>query len=218
MFSDMTTMTKPKFVFDNDKHEYRLNDRLLPSVTEILRSLGFINPAWYTEEARSRGKAVHVGCHYLDEGKLDWSTLHPDLHGYVKSWEAFKAQMEFKILDMETPRYHPLYQFAGTLDRRVVMPTGREWIFDLKTGKAPFWAKWQTAAYDLLADADLGRQDRRRACVELHEDGSLATMVDYNGYENLDDRSTFLAFMTTHYQRIKHCLLKMEDTWSHRPT
>ena len=50
---------------DRETHTYTPN---LPSVTEILRSVGLIDATWYTEEARQRGTAVHLACEYWDSG------------------------------------------------------------------------------------------------------------------------------------------------------
>ena len=40
-------------------HECREGDRVIPGVTQILKSAGIINCFFYSEEARERGSAVH---------------------------------------------------------------------------------------------------------------------------------------------------------------
>ena len=46
-------------LFDPEKHEYRVNSVLYPSVTEILSEMGFIDRTWFTEDGRLRGKLTH---------------------------------------------------------------------------------------------------------------------------------------------------------------
>ncbi len=93
---------------------------------------------------------------------------------------------------MEVARLDPLYLFAGTLDRRVYA-TGWEYILDLKTGPTPKWGRYQTAAYDHLCGPYI-KGFRKRAAVELHEDGSMATM---RPHEDMNDWNYFLAMLTT---------------------
>lgn len=185
------------FKFDPVNHMYTLDGRPLPSVTDVLRDNRFINPEFYTEEGRQRGAAVHAATHYDDLGRLKWSSLHSDLHGYVHSWQKFKATMQLNIIDIEVPRYHPLYLYAGTLDRRVLIG-GYEWILDLKTGKAPKWAAFQTAAYDLLAGPTGKERQRKRAAVELQADGTVANLIQHT---DLNDAGFFLAFVSTTMKR-----------------
>ena len=190
--------------FDDEKHEYRKRGALVDSVTDVLRDNGFINPQFYTEEGKLRGKIVHAVTEGLDRGLvLDWSTLHPDLHGYVRSWLKLKALLHPEFLDIEVPRFHPLFPVAGTLDRRVLVQ-GWECIWDIKTGPAPKWAAFQTAAYDLmLPPYERGR--RKRAAIVLHEDGATATVVPHQEY---NDGNCFVAFLTSTLTRRTHGIRK----------
>lgn len=177
----------------NRNPRYMLGRTPLLGVTDVLRDCGLINATYYTDEGRQRGKVVHAACHYADEDALDWQSLHPDLHGYVHSWLRLRERLPgLQIMEIERARFHPLFMFAGTLDRRVFY-NGFEHVWDVKTGPAPRWGRLQTAAYDLLLPP-YERGLRKRAAVELHEDGSTATM---RPHEDLNDGNYFLAMVAT---------------------
>lgn len=186
-----------RFKFDLAAHFGWIDGQPAMSVTDILRHHGFIDPTWYTEESRSRGTVVHAVTAGLDQGMtFNWADLDPKLHGYVKSWLAFKAKTPIEILDVETTAYHPLYLFWGTRDIRFML-NGHEYLADKKTGAAPYWACWQTAAYDLLAGPTANGKPRKRASIQLYEDGSQARMVEYNGPDHYHDGAEFIAFTIT---------------------
>ena len=48
-----------ELTFDEEKHEYRLDGEVLPSVTGILREMGFVDDTYFTEDSAARGTAVH---------------------------------------------------------------------------------------------------------------------------------------------------------------
>lgn len=195
------TAETDRFTFDEGKHEYRLDGVRLPSVTEVLEQLGFIEPQFYTEEGRRRGLDVHYFCQYLDEGDYDPAAAKArGVDGYVESWRKFKEQAEgLKLLEIESRLYHPLYRFAGSPDRRVFL-RGTEQIWDLKSGAPEDWHGYQTAAYEMLF-AKHPRGQRPRGGVHLQADGSLAK---FKAHTDLNDGNYFIAFLTTYQRRLKH--------------
>lgn len=201
----MKTAEALGLTFDEARHEYRLAGQLVPSVTGILKDNGLIDDRWFTEAARQRGQAVHAAAHYLDEGDLDWSSVHPELVGYLRSWEAYKAHRKGPRIDaIELRVFDPLYQVAGTLDRVMLLGNSR-WIIDLKTvgagssASAPSWARFQTAAYEAMFRREYGGPMLRRGAIVLQADGSLPRLVEY---EDAGDWSDFLAMtQATHIRR-----------------
>lgn len=197
----MTTETVPRIYipkFDEATHTYTDEaGRPLDGVTEVLRGVGLIDIEWVTEKALSRGRAVHHAAHLIDTVGLDWETLHPDLHGYVKAWERAKAETGMEVLDSEQRRYHPALSFAGTRDRRVRW-NGRIFKLDLKTtsqigARAPEWTRLQLSAYDLLDPGPALRPDGR-ASIALYPDGTYRPEV----YRDFGDATVFLSFLTTY--------------------
>ena len=170
------------FRYVDDPHGYWLGPEELPSPSKVFTDLGLVNARFFTEESRLRGRAVHAGLHFALKGTLDWNTLHPDLHGYVKSGLRLVDRLGPTIIRAETPLYHPTLRFAGTSDQEWELK-GWRYIIDFKSGKAPAVTRYQTAAYELLSRVNLNPIQRyKRAAVELQEDGSIANMVKYEDH------------------------------------
>ena len=173
-------VSKIGFHFDEDTHTYTLDGVELPSPSIVFADLGLTDARWYKKEHRDRGRAVHAGLHYSLKGTLDWATLDPQLHGYVKSGLKLVERLQPKIVRYETPLYHPGLRFAGTSDAEWKIGAW-SWIIDWKSGKAPSVARYQTAAYSMLAE-DGQKRLWKRAAVELQEDGSIANLVKYDDH------------------------------------
>ena len=177
------------FRYVDEPHGYWLGAEEIPSPSKVFQDLGLVDKRWFTEEARARGRAVHAGLHYALKGTLDWGTLHPDLHGYVKSGLRLVDHIKPKLVRFETPLHHPTLRFAGTSDMEWTVGNW-SYIIDWKSGKAPAVTRYQTAAYAMLAE-DGQKRLWKRAAVELQEDGTIANLVryddqsDFNGWINL---------------------------------
>lgn len=187
------------FRYVDDPHGYWLGVEELPSPSSVFQDLGLVDKRWFTEEARARGRAVHAGLHFALKGTLDWGTLHPDLHGYVKSGMRLMDRLGPQVVRFETPLHHPTLRFAGTSDLEVEYQRCRE-IWDWKSGKAPKVAAYQTAAYAMLAAQGTAHRFRR-AAIELYEDGTIANRVPY---EDHTDGAGWLNLLGTY--RIRQAL------------
>lgn len=102
--------------FVEDTHVYTWRGAVLPSVTTILKDVGIIDTAFYTEAARLRGSYAHIACALEDQGMLDWSTLDAVLVPYVEAWVRFKRESGFVPEIIETPMLNESYLYAGTPD------------------------------------------------------------------------------------------------------
>lgn len=193
--------TPSGFHFDEPTHRYTLNGTRLWSVTEILRDIGYIDATWFTDAARERGKAVHMACHFLDEGDLDWKSLEPieealgeSIIARVKAYEKFKAETGFEPDPnwIERPGYHPIYLYAGTCDRKGRFPDGRRAIVDLKTGPIEDWVELQLGGYDEMIPAE--DKPRHLLGLELRADGDYSTKP----FTNVNAGRIFLSVQTAH--------------------
>jgi hypothetical protein len=119
------------FTFDVDKHEYRLDGRVLPSVTQIVKSAGLIDTRWYTEEGANRGQNVALITELDDRGVLDESKMPEGYCGYLDAWRQFKADSGCRIVEIEAARHNGVY--AGTPDR-VIDWLSFSTVIDIKTG------------------------------------------------------------------------------------
>ncbi len=199
---------EPVFKFDAEKHVYTLGTQRLPSVTEILGALGFIEDEWFTWETRERGRAVHVASQYLEEGGLDWDSikateeaLSTPVVPYVRGWERFLRETGWRSSHIEQPAYDPLHFFAGCPDRRGYFPTGGLEGLEIKTGSPQGWWKYQKGGYEKLTGT------REWTTVRLKPDGdfSLEPIKDVNA------GTKFLSMVTTYRCGREHGIYKRSD-------
>lgn len=171
-------------IFNAEKHQYFLNGNPLPSVTQILSNLGFIDKNFFTEYGRTRGKFVHLACELDDKNDLDEESLDSALLPYLKAWRSFKRDTGIKIEKIEEPNYSLIYSFAGTPDR-VCVQNRTKTIIDIKSGTISAVTGLQLAAYDILE----GGTRSKRFAVQLMETGKYKLHT----YADPQDRQIFIS-------------------------
>jgi hypothetical protein len=197
--SSVSSLTLPRtidsrfgeFRFVEESHTYFLGDKILPGITGILKSCGYINTDYYTEEARTRGSHVHLAIKFLNKGTLDWDDLLSKFEkgenkyaGYVLAYEKFTKDWNLKLEFFERPMYHPTLLFAGTPDLVGTCLDNVPCIVELKTGPVPKWAALQTAAQELLVKSwEAKPVHRRRWGVHLKSDGTYAKPVPFDEWD-----------------------------------
>jgi len=103
--------------FEKEGHVYTAPDGSHPpSITEILKSEGFINNDWWDDWSRDKGSAVHLACHYDLSGELDEESLDDEIRPYLYAFRKFLAQSGFKVERSEVPAINKTYGYAGTPD------------------------------------------------------------------------------------------------------
>lgn len=168
-------------------------------VTEVMVEAGLESDEWFTETDSSRGTAIHGELANAANGLEPFPFLDPDLYGWCKSGRDYLAYLLADgavILGVERMGYNPLYKIAGTIDLHVLW-RGYEWILDWKSGKATNIVRFKLAAYDMILGPTANGKPRKRAAIEVHEDGSRAKLIEYNTPENFHDGNRFLAYLTT---------------------
>ena len=182
--------------FDESSHRYTLDGKVIPSVTQII---GDVFPGWQADEwYMAKGSAMHHGCRLIDEGRLDWTSVAPEIVGRLRAWERFRADYPAQVIAAELPLAHPLYRFAGTLDRVFLDKSSKLIIADIKSTIVP-QVKVQLAAYKLLRD-DCYKQSipiTSGAAVELRDNGTYSAMWLTRKELELSAR-TFLAALTVY--------------------
>jgi hypothetical protein len=164
----------------------------LPSVTEILRSAGLIDPTWYTDEARQRGTAVHSACEFYDQNDLDLDSLDPQIAGYVKAYIRFREMQDASPEWIEIPLSDKTESYAGTPDR--VFITRPRSLVDLKSGSFHPSHKFQLAAYVNMLDDPFSYS---RFGLYLKENGSFSVR-EFPKSEYVQDLGVFMAALTIH--------------------
>lgn len=180
--------------YDDTRHEYRVNARRVPSVTEVLRPF-YRNQDRWTEEGRERGKMVHKAVQYFLEGDLDRDSLDPRLAGFVESVAKLDAAIGLRRPSawLERPLYSETLLFAGTPDwSDEGDPVGL--VLDWKSGSIDPVTALQTAGYEILA----GRRCRRFG-VALRENGAMPKLFEF---KERSDRQHFLAALALHQRFI----------------
>lgn len=177
------------FQFDEKTHTYTWFGVKVPGISFILKSTGFVDTTWFTDEHRDRGHAVHRAAELLMFGELDWSTVHESILPRVKGFETWFHKIKPKVLMCEKPLYSNVHGFAGTPDM-VVDVNGEMWIPDVKSGKSGLAAKIQTAAQGILVAENMGMGCPifKRFALELPADGGFKMVP----HEDRGDRVMFL--------------------------
>ena len=154
--------------FDAASHTYRIDGRVVPSVTQVLAPLEDFSrvPRDVLEAARIFGQHVHEACDLLNRGELDWLSLDPALTPYVEGWRRFIEESGAVVMASEFPVGHDQLGYAGTPDVLIQM-RDRLWIPDIKsTAVVPSTVGYQTAGYAKAYHRMTG-QEPKRCCVLL---------------------------------------------------
>lgn len=181
---------------DEETHVYTVNGVEVPSVTQVLASVGIVDYSFLGADREvylTRGRAIHVATHYDDEGDLDDTTLQPEHLPYLQAWRKFRFDSGFIPSRIEVPHYNPMWHYCGTPDR-VGLMGDEACLVDLKSGTAPWWVAIQTAAYATFFEQP-GRF--RRIGVELHDDGTYRR-IDFACRDFLRDFRVFQAALVVY--------------------
>jgi hypothetical protein len=193
--------------FDEPSHTYRLNGRIVPSVTRLLDSANLISfegiPQSVLDRKKLIGSAVHKACELDDLGVLDETTVADLIEPYLVAYRRFKRETDFVPLLIEHRVAEPILGYAGTLDRTGLV-RGEPSQLDLKTTVALSPAVGvQTAAYEraLYADESYeGPRNLSRHALQLRNDGTYR----FETYKDPRDFAVFAALATVYNWKVKH--------------
>ena len=188
---------KPALTFDPETHTYWLGERKIPSVTQVLQSVGVINTDYFTEEAAWRGSVVHKCCELDDENDLDETSVPEEAKGYLDAWRLFKQQVLLGPFEaIEEPVCGRDY--AGTPDRTGNLDVPL--FLDIKTGSILPWVGIQLAAYGQLVCSPA--LPFRRIAVRLDKTGKY-NLREFPIRERRADLHIFNAALSIHEWRNK---------------
>lgn len=193
--------------YDSAKHLYSDQFGAIPSVTQALRACGMIDGSYHNESAAWRGTVVHHAIALESEGRLDESTLHTDLRGYLVAWRAAKGHLGLRgasPLHVENRVASKTMRVAGTVDlayRQEPILT----VIDIKTGSSAPWHRVQIAGYAaLLAEHHALPGTRMRgAVVYVAADGKFSVTNVY-GADMADAIGVFRAVVRVANWRLAH--------------
>jgi hypothetical protein len=154
--------------FDAGEHKYYVGSRELPSVTQILKSVGMYEAFYSKEEHRLRGQAVHTACRLICEGRYREEGTHRVVVPFARACQRFIEATGYKQIAAEVPMGSVALGYAGTADGWG-MVGDQIWLVDFKSGNPPALAGAQLAAYELLL-AEQGVAVGSRKIVHLSDD------------------------------------------------
>ena len=163
--------------FDPVEHKYTVDGNTLISVTTLLKSVGIIDDRWYKPSGTNRGTRVHKVTEEYDKGELDIFGIEDDVFPYIQAWIDFKKTYKPEFTAIEKAMYHPLYGYAGTVDR-VAKIAGETWILDLKSGTKEKWHNLQLILYGMIYEHEFNVRPRL-GCVYLTKKFKH-TLIEYD--------------------------------------
>ncbi len=208
----------PEITFTEKPHAIWHGRDRIPTVTQVLGALGFIDTDWFTVESRIRGQRVHEATHLLDVGDLNWDSLKrieealgEPIIPYIQAWERFKRETGFIAHIIERPCWNKAYRVGGVVDRVGEFPNdNRDSVLDLKTmasgSRVPFWTRYQVAGYDEMLPRPGGRH-RFRWGVGLKPNGDYVL----EQFTDINDGIKFLGMATIFHEGFKHGIYRYHD-------
>lgn len=185
------TATLAGLEYRPDRHQYFYQGSQLPGFTRVLSSLGYYGAgkAFYTENSRQRGQAVHKATELIDQHHpnatdideiacSDRIEIHPEILPYSAGYVLFKRETGYQPIHHETPMCSVKMRAAGTPDGLgLERSTGRRIILDLKSWKSQgakpkISSEIQTAGYKIMAKEYMGFETDERWVLKLPGDGS----------------------------------------------
>lgn len=195
--------------FDPILHRYALRKIPIPGASECFQASKVPDlsriPKDTLEHARCRGKAAHKGTELFDFNTLDWSTVNPEVTGYILAWERFTIERKPKHLYIEEIVYSELLWCAGTPDR-VSIIDGLITMLDIKTGMYEISADVQTALYEIMHNERHPKEKiQQRMIVKLNSDGTYdLNEPNYFDKSNYEDAKALVR--TYHFKKKKGLL------------
>jgi len=184
---------------DEATHVYRLNGRVLRSVTQVIGTI--LVPGGYNPDDfyRERGSAAHLACRLHAEGRLDESTIDENVRPYLDAYKRFLRETGFRPIQCEVSFANEAFGFAGTPDQEGNWGCleGAWTIIDLKSGNIPSWTGIQLAGYCV----GRGQEYRpKRIAVRLQSDGGFK-LIEYPLRDLSRDTNVFLAALAVYNWR-----------------
>ena len=173
-------------IFDDESHSYYCETGKLPSVTSVLVAEGVVSFP-FCPGAMERGTLVHSLCALLDGGEAK-PDLDPSTSGYLASYARFCAEYKPSWSLIEKALGHPVYNYAGTLDRFAP-------LLDIKTGAPGSGEPLQLGAYWELLKVNGYKPKPEGMFLYLGEDGTyrIETVKDLPRLAKI-----FLSVLATH--------------------
>ena len=118
----------------------------VPSVTQILKTVGLISSYPIPSQYAERGTEIHELTELVDQGKFLPEFASDEVYPYISSYEQFLDEHEVNILGSESMVFSELHFYAGIYDRLCELD-GDLVLVDIKTGGKERWHRVQLGMY-----------------------------------------------------------------------
>lgn len=156
----------------DEHHVYRLGERIIPSVTQIIGAV--LRPQFYgaTDWHMERGTALHAAINLDADKLLDRDSIDPAIAGRFSAYEKFMHDSHAKAEASEIMLYSERYCFAGTIDRINRYTAGALGVTDWKSSASPT-DELQVGGYSILCkEAGDDLDEDFFSVVTLNDDGT----------------------------------------------
>tara|TARA_R110000824_G_scaffold33479_8_gene107269 strand:- start:1998 stop:2576 length:579 start_codon:yes stop_codon:yes gene_type:complete len=188
---------EPALRFDEESHTYYLNDRKIPSVTQIMSEI-LGQPFFATEWHMQRGSAVHAYAELIAKG-VTFDRPDERIAGRIEACKKFHAEVVQEVIEVEKKYASVRYQYAGTGDL-LMRNDGVTYLADYK-GTLTKQTEIQLGAYGILTGA------RKGFGIQLNDDGTYK-MSDI--YELKRPGQEFLNLLSAYNTKARLGMIKKE--------
>lgn len=186
---------------DEEKHEYRLDGVIVPSVTQIIDAAGLNGDAYkYADEYHlNRGRIIHKVIEYYMENRLSDNYRDPMILGYLDAWIKFVDETGFYADkgNLEKIIGDDKLMVGGTIDA-IGNLNGAGTVVDAKSGLPLPSHGIQLAAYECLYRIGADYPPMNRVSVHLKSDGTYKMKI-YPINELRRDREIFFAALRLYH-------------------
>lgn len=105
------------FSYEAATHTYYIDGAPIPSVTQMLKTTGWVDDTFYTDDGRERGTAVHHYTAQYDLGVLELAAVPRNIRAWVLAYIEIMERVRPVWDYVEVPFWHPTVRFGGTPDR-----------------------------------------------------------------------------------------------------
>jgi hypothetical protein len=189
------------FQFDGQRHEFKKDGVVIPSVTQVIARAGLCDYSFIEEERRAyylqRGRSVHWLLQLDDEGALNYRKVPRALLPYRRAYKDWRQNSGF-VPQLIEQKFVSKYGFAGIIDRVGLFPvtfmyhSRTRCVLDFKTGATQPWVALQLAAYTLAIEPNVAlARTIRRIGLSLLGDGTYK-VTEFKPSEFDNDISKFM--------------------------
>lgn len=167
-----------KFEYNEERHEYKLNGVIYPSVSQIFDHFGLIKgKEFFKPEHSQRGTFVHEALALYNANRLNLESLDTVIKPYVDSWIVSLKANPCKVKYSEVKLWDEEFKVFGTCDMTAdFLYIQGHCVCDYKTGMVSNLTGFQLAAY-----AKMLRLDKpNRYAIKLDKTGRQAKLVEFN--------------------------------------